>query len=404
MSEPPPPPARYIMIGGFLGAGKSTAVVALAEHLKSRGKRVGLITNDQSVGLVDTALMSARGFDVAEIAGGCFCCRFDSLVQAADRLSEEHAPDVFVAEPVGSCTDLVATVSYPLRRMYGQKYRIAPLSVMVDPLRAERVLGLATGKSFSPKVIYVYRKQLEEADLIVINKRDLLDEHRLRRLREALGAEFPRAEVLAVSARSGDGLADWFDRITKREAAAGPTMPIDYDQYAEGEALLGWLNATLTLSAPQPVDGERLMMDLTESIAAELRRNEGDIAHLKMTLVPTGSMAADGPFRGGQPTAVLNLVGGELVPELSQSLPEKVRGGELIVNLRAEAEPERLRHALDTAVGLQAGASGTMSLTLTHAEQFRPARPEPTWRLADAEGPITGEPAARRTGQQESPS
>ena len=53
--------ARYVMIGGFLGAGKTTAILKLAEHLKNKGKRVGLITNDQSVDLVDTA----RGGDGA---------------------------------------------------------------------------------------------------------------------------------------------------------------------------------------------------------------------------------------------------------------------------------------------------------------------------------------------------
>ena len=40
-------PARYIMIGGFLGAGKTTAVAELAQRLSDEGKRVGLITNDQ---------------------------------------------------------------------------------------------------------------------------------------------------------------------------------------------------------------------------------------------------------------------------------------------------------------------------------------------------------------------
>ena len=68
--------ARYIMIGGFLGAGKTTAVAGLAQHLTDQGKRVGLICNDQSSGLVDTTLLRSKGFPVEEITGGCFCCRF----------------------------------------------------------------------------------------------------------------------------------------------------------------------------------------------------------------------------------------------------------------------------------------------------------------------------------------
>ena len=168
--------ARYVMIGGFLGAGKTTAIDRFAGELSRRGMRVGLITNDQSAGLVDTALLRSHGFAVEEITGGCFCCRFGSLREAADELTRQTRPEVFLAEPVGSCTDLLATVSYPLRRLYGDRFRIAPLSVLVDPIRAARILGLVEGRSFSPKVVYVYRKQLEEAEFIVLNKCDQLED------------------------------------------------------------------------------------------------------------------------------------------------------------------------------------------------------------------------------------
>src|SRR5215207_5132027 len=183
--------ARYIMIGGFLGAGKTTAVAALAQRLTDQGLRVGLITNDQGSELVDTATLRAKGFATEEIPGGCFCCRFNSLVDAAEKLDANSSPDVFIAEPVGSCTDLVATVTYPLRRIYGEHYSIAPLSVLVDPVRAERVLGLAEGGKFSEKVLYIYRKQLEEAEFIVVTKTDLLDESRLTRLILKLAESFP---------------------------------------------------------------------------------------------------------------------------------------------------------------------------------------------------------------------
>ena len=162
--------ARYVMIGGFLGAGKTTAILGLARLLASRSLRVGLITNDQSVGLVDSAVLRNGEFAVEEITGGCFCCRFNSLTAAAAKLTDAARPDVFLAEPVGSCTDLSATVALPLRHMYGDRYRVAPLSVLIDPERALRVLGLEAGPAFSPKVEYIYTKQLEEADILVINK------------------------------------------------------------------------------------------------------------------------------------------------------------------------------------------------------------------------------------------
>ena len=196
------------MIGGFLGAGKTTAILRLAHHLHALGTRVGLITNDQSIGLVDTALLQSQGMPVEEITGGCFCCRFQSLVDAAGNLTNTSAPEVFIAEPVGSCTDLRAAVSYPLSRIYGEDFEIAPLSVLVDPIRAMRVLGLDRGKSFSEKVVYIYGKQLEEADLIVINKTDLLSDTDHAALREALASGYPEARIVSISARTGDGLEE----------------------------------------------------------------------------------------------------------------------------------------------------------------------------------------------------
>src|ERR1700709_347956 len=106
--------ARYIMIGGFLGAGKTTAVARLGQRLSEQGLKVGLITNDQGRELVDTKMLRSKGFATEEIPGGCFSCRFNSLVDAAGKLTDATRPDVFIAEPVGSCTDLVATGTYPL--------------------------------------------------------------------------------------------------------------------------------------------------------------------------------------------------------------------------------------------------------------------------------------------------
>jgi G3E family GTPase len=366
------PKARYIMIGGFLGAGKTTAVLKLAEHLSAQGLRVGLITNDQSVGLVDTAMLGAHGFAVEEITGGCFCCRFNSLVDAADRLSIDTRPDVFIAEPVGSCTDLKASVSYPLRRMYGENFSVAPLSVLVDPIRALRILGLEAGKAFSPKVSYVYEKQLEEAEIIVVNKIDLLSRERLALLRGGLSERFPQGRILEVSARGGAGLSDWFDLLAASDLGSDPTMQVDYDAYAEGEAMLGWLNCTLSVSADNAFDGNQLVRELASELKTQLDAQGAEIAHLKMTLTPTDE---------GNDIAVLNLVRNDGSIEMSHVLAAPLEFGELILNLRAEAEPELLRETVLHAIG---APHHEWKAQVEHLECFKPAKPQPTHRFAEA--------------------
>src|SRR5688572_27890925 len=365
--------ARYIMIGGFLGAGKTTAVSRLARHLSEQGLRVGLITNDQGNQLVDTAMLASHGFPVEEISGGCFCCRFNSLMDAAKKLSTETRPDVFIAEPVGSCTDLVATVSYPLRRIYGNDFAIAPLSVLVDPIRAMRVLGLAEGGRFSEKVTYIYRKQLEEADLIVINKCDLVSAEQLARLRSALQENFQKAQLFEISARQGTGLETWFTSMTTGQQSTRPSMAVDYELYAEGEALLGWLNATVELSAEAPFDGNVFLKLFAAAMQDRLAKQGAEIAHLKMTLDPESAIGD---------LAVINLVRNDYVAELSQELQDSLEAGQLILNIRAEVAPEILRNAVKESLEHCAVENPNIRATLEHLEFFQPGKPQPTHRIA----------------------
>jgi len=377
--------ARYIMIGGFLGAGKTTSIRAFANFLSEKKKlRVGLITNDQGAGLVDSALGRSNQFPVAEISGGCFCCRFNSLVEAAEKLVDapaDQVPDVFLAEPVGSCTDLVATVSVPLQQVYGESYLVAPLSVLVDPVRALRVLGLDDqGRKFSANVLYIYRKQLQEADHIVINKIDAVSAEQLQTLKDALAREFPEARVFEISARDGAGLEDWFEVLLAEELDSQRYLEIDYAKYADGEALLGWLNATLIVQAgEEEFDGNALLKELAGSLRVYLSEQNINVAHLKMTLTPVGD-----PFE----IAAINLVRDDGEPELSHHLLEPLDEGELLLNIRAECDAQDLKRGCEEAFEEVLKIRLGLDFEVRHSEAFQPGKPVPTHRVT-AESPMS---------------
>jgi len=372
--------SRYLMIGGFLGAGKTTSIQQFARHLDAQGLKVGLITNDQGAGLVDSALGRSNRFPVEEISGGCFCCRFNSLIDAARNLTAENRPDVFLAEPVGSCTDLVATVSLPLQKIYGDDYQVAPLSVLIDPIRALQVLGIEEGKKFSDNVLYIYRKQLEEAEIIVINKIDLLDDERLAKLRAGLAEQFPDAQIFEISAREQQHLEPWFDAAFNGEMNVGRFLEIDYQRYGDGEALLGWLNCTVEIDTPEPneegeFDGNTLLSRLANRLRSEMEAAGAEVAHLKMTLTPLGD-----PYE----IAAINLVRGDTEPELSHRLIDPLEDGELLLNIRAECAPETLDAAVQGALAAVISDECGLEHRTTHAEHFRPGFPRPTHRMAEA--------------------
>ena len=143
-------------------------------------------------------------------------------------------------------------------------------------------------------------------------------------------------------------------------------MDLDYERYAEGEALLGWLNATVKLSAKVPIDGNALLIELAERIRDNLSHDVLDLAHLKMTL------EAD-PHQYG--LAVVSLVELDAAPDLRESLLDQVGAGNLIVNLRAEGDPELLRRVTVDSVRACGASRPGVTLEFEHLEHFRPGKP-----------------------------
>lgn len=77
--------AKLMVIGGFLGAGKTTAMIEVAKTLKKIGNTVGLITNDQTDYLVDTQYVENHDLEVTELTGSCFCCNYPGFAERVDK-------------------------------------------------------------------------------------------------------------------------------------------------------------------------------------------------------------------------------------------------------------------------------------------------------------------------------
>jgi G3E family GTPase len=359
------------MIGGFLGAGKTTAMARLARYYTGRGQRVGLVTNDQAQDLVDTNSLRAQGFPVEEVAGACFCCRFDDLVGRVGRLQQSERPDVILAEPVGSCTDLVATVVQPLRDLYGQRFQVAPYPVLFKPSHGARILRNEPDTGFSPKAAYIFRKQLEEADAIVINRIDELSAAEVNELASLVAKDYPGVPVLRLSAKTGQGFEALTELLDQDGAFGRKILDIDYDTYAEGEAELGWLNSSIHVTASRPFDLDALLLEIVSHLRQALQQLGLEVAHLKAIGLRDVSFG------------VANLVSCGTEPELSLPSRGRVAEADVIVNARVAADPalieEQVRQTMDAVCGAHGGRAEFRSM-----QSFRPGRPQPTHRYAVA--------------------
>jgi hypothetical protein len=315
------------VIGGFLGAGKTTLILAAAHLLQRQGVRAAVVLNDQGEDLVDTHFVQSHGVPADQVSGGCFCCRFPDLVEALDRLAA-HAPDVVFAEAVGSCIDVVATTLRPLLRDYPGRFRMAPLTVVLH------------ARPEDPDLEYLYDHQCAEADILI-----------------------GRAAVLPPGARrvdavTGDGVAEWLAEILAGTSpVAAHALTLDYARYAAAEASLAWLNARVTARATPAISPALLIGPLLDRLSAVVP----NIVHLKL-LAQCGS---------GYLKAALTASHTDPVVEGTLDASPS-RDHEILLNVRALADPIELQSIVEREF-----SKLPARLAWSHLQSFRPAAPVP---------------------------
>ena len=360
---------KLILVGGFLGSGKTTLLAEAAKQLAAKGKVVGLITNDQAPELVDTRLLSRVGHGVSEVAGSCFCCNFNGFVEAIQSLIAQGA-DTIIAEPVGSCTDLSATIMNPIKQFHPE-WQLAPLTVLVDPNRFFEVLGKKASQ-VHPDAIYIMKLQMDEADRILVNKSDTLSVTEQSDVQQLLAGTFPGKQSGLISAKTGDGVSQWLSEIQEASLAGTTIVPVDYDRYAHGEAVLGWLNATASLTKKKDgLEIGNLLKSIMTALQSKLQQAGAEVGHVK---------------------AILHLDGKECVANLTQLdgtidvRDTEPQSGQpiLILNARVQIAPEELenlvRELLTTTV------SDSLEFRIQSLRCLMPGRPNPTHRFAEVVG------------------
>ncbi len=355
------------IVGGFLGSGKTTAIIGAAKHLMAQGKRVGVITNDQGRFLVDTAFMRASDIPAVEVTSGCFCCNYKNLEDRLDQLTAAFRPDIVFAESVGSCADIVATVLKPLLELRSESGGPSSFTVFTDiRLLRRRLLGQPL--PFSEKVTYIFDKQLEEAGLIVLNKSDTLDDTARDEI-EALASErFPGVRLRMQNSHDPAQTASWTELL---ESGVLPlparSLDIDYNRYGEGERQLAWLNEVVTLLPPAGRERDAATRFI-EEVANGIEARRLPVGHFKF-LVQSGS-----------DTVKVSLVAGgsygwrDSIPELN---PGEIR---ILVNARVESDSGVIREIVSHALECMRAETGT-AYHESDAEAFHPGLPRPTHRI-----------------------
>jgi G3E family GTPase len=179
----------FNVLGGYLGAGKTTLVNHLLRH--ARGNRLALIINDFGAINIDAELISEQTDDQISLTNGCICCGmsagFDEAIESL--LKRDPLPDRIIVEASG-VADVTALAQYG----HHPGLRLDSIIVLAD---AETVRAKARDKYVDKTVL----RQLRGADLIVLNKTDLVTAEAVDDLRRWLEQISPGVPV--VSSRYG---------------------------------------------------------------------------------------------------------------------------------------------------------------------------------------------------------
>ena len=379
------------LIGGFLGSGKTTAIASACELLRERGLRAAVVTNDQGEMLVDTRALAATGVATAEVTGGCFCCRYDELVERIAALAADGADHLF-AEAVGSCVDIARTVVNPLLQRREVALEAVTFSVLADVrLLADALAGRPLPWA-NPALRYLFERQLAEAPLVVATKADLVAAAAGDRagLADALQAAFPGQRVLVQDSRTAAGVAAWVRHVAAAGALTAlqpadallPGVEVDYDRYGAAEAALAWCDREVELTG---IEGRATAAARTviERVVAALRRGDAAVGHLKFLIrdhyrdAKVSITAADlahggGPGQDAWQAQLPDLAGVRVT---------------LIVNARVEMDAAELERLIDQAVAEAVAAlnrepaSTPVQAHTRNRSAFHPAYPEPAYRI-----------------------
>ena len=189
---------NVLILSGFLGSGKTTLLMRMIEHLRAKhgsGYRIAIIENEIGAASVDSSIIQEAGYSVTEMLSGCVCCTLiGQLVPAIKKLIADMNPQLIILEATGVATP--DTMAENIRKYGGCDARIVTL---VDAARWERIkVALAM----------LLEAQLEHADVVCVNKVDLVDEEQIDLVEQDLRNVNNTAAILHVSASEPMAAAD----------------------------------------------------------------------------------------------------------------------------------------------------------------------------------------------------
>lgn len=270
---------KFAVFSGFLGSGKTSTMIALTKYYTATYGKAAMISNDLGGnGLADHRLARLQGCNASEITDECICFCHDVLQKQLESFYADGV-ELVVSDIPGFGVGALEHVYHGLEHDYPAAFEFAPFTVLTEPQSVQLLSSGDRGDMAS-----ILQAQLLEADLIVLNKCDLLSEDEKKRALHVLKDRFPHADVIGISAQTGDGLEELSQKLTEGKASMHHP-DIDYEdedlQHAMGLLSEYYLQYHVQVCCDD-FDGNAYLEELAEEIRNRIRGGGHDIPHLKL--------------------------------------------------------------------------------------------------------------------------
>jgi G3E family GTPase len=187
---------EIIQIAGFLGSGKTTAILSITKRLMEKGYKVSIIVNEIGDIAIDGKVMEVSGIKVKEVLGGCICCELAiNLSQTIKIIMDEYKPDIVIIEPTGlaSPSQIRESINMLNKVNFKPIITLVDIQLMDEFLNDEQIRGIIT-------------RQIKDADVLAINKIDVVEDKLLLSYEQILKSLNPSAKLVKISALKNIGI------------------------------------------------------------------------------------------------------------------------------------------------------------------------------------------------------
>jgi G3E family GTPase len=334
--------AKYMVTSGFLGAGKTTSMIAFSNSINRRGGKAAILANDLGASnIVDADYTATTNILTTRITGNCICYQHENLVDKLNQLVAGGAGVIFSDIP-GCGIGALDHVYLQLEEREPGEFELMPFTCIVDPERLRMIMPEAADLNLPGEMRFLLDAQMAEADLIVLNKSDLLSSDEIHERVSFIKSLYPETPVMVMSALTEDGVDAVVDYLLTNKAAA-KHRDIGYgsDEFIAAENLLSWYNRRVFFAErdDKNVDFNAVIGDIFEEIRRGLKAQGNNVPHLKA-------------FASGEDDDYVktSLIGVDYDIEYTHKLSRPYSAISVVINARAAADSQEMAQVVDDAL------------------------------------------------------